>query len=243
MPGRRRGRGTIPYFKATEYLPGSERALVRNPAALPHDWQREADRIAVGLFAPPGVLVNDSFDVVQFRGETEAFLKPAPGEPSHNLLKMARAGLLMVLRSALNECRHKGAPVRRTGVRVRSAVGNLRIDLHVVPVNLLPQGAERYFLVLFEETARGESGPEQHIPERSKEEEGSEAAVRDQELASMREYIQSITEQQDATNEELMSANEEILSGNEELQSTNEELQTSKEELESINEEPLSNSG
>ncbi|MGZ9158396.1 MAG: chemotaxis protein CheB, partial [Nitrospira sp.] len=226
-----------PYFKATEYSAGNQRALVHNSAVSTADWQREADRIAVGHYAPRGVLVNESFDVLQFRGETEAFLKPAPGEPSHNLLKMAREGLLTVLRSALHECRQKGAPVRRKGVRVRSAVGNLRIDLHVLPVKL-PQGAERCFLVLFEETARGESEREPLVStERSTEAEGSEAAVRDQELASMREYIQSITEQQDATNEELMSANEEILSGNEELQSTNEELQTSKEELESVNEE------
>lgn len=58
-----------------------------------------------------------------------------------------------------------------------------------------------------------------------------------QELASTKEYLQSIIEAQEATNEELQSANEEIQSGNEELQSTNEELQTSKEELESKNEE------
>jgi two-component system, chemotaxis family, CheB/CheR fusion protein len=58
-----------------------------------------------------------------------------------------------------------------------------------------------------------------------------------QELASTKEYLQSIIESQEATNEELQSANEEIQSGNEELPSTNEELQTSKEELESANEE------
>ena len=58
-----------------------------------------------------------------------------------------------------------------------------------------------------------------------------------QELASTREYLQSLIEQQDAATEELKSANEEILSSNEELQSTNEELETAKEELQSINEE------
>jgi two-component system, chemotaxis family, CheB/CheR fusion protein len=58
-----------------------------------------------------------------------------------------------------------------------------------------------------------------------------------QELASTREYLQSVIEEQDASNEELKSANEEILSSNEELQSTNEELETAKEELQSVNEE------
>src|SRR4030095_9817912 len=59
----------------------------------------------------------------------------------------------------------------------------------------------------------------------------------EQELASTREYLQSIIQDQEATNEELQSANEEILSSNEELQSTNEELETAKEELQSTNEE------
>ena len=39
--------------------------------------------------------------IVQFRGQTGAFLEPAPGEASLSLLKMAREGLLHGLRSAL----------------------------------------------------------------------------------------------------------------------------------------------
>jgi two-component system CheB/CheR fusion protein len=57
------------------------------------------------------------------------------------------------------------------------------------------------------------------------------------ELASTREYLQSVIEQEEATNEELQSANEEAQSTNEELQSINEELETSKEEIQSSNEE------
>ncbi len=68
-------------------------------------------------------------------------------------------------------------------------------------------------------------------------EPGGETAQLRQELASTREYLQSLVEQQDAANEELRSANEEVLSANEELQSTNEEIETAKEELQSTNEE------
>ena len=57
------------------------------------------------------------------------------------------------------------------------------------------------------------------------------------ELGALREYLQSVIEEQESTNEELKSANEEILSANEELQSTIEELQTAKEEAQSANEE------
>jgi len=59
----------------------------------------------------------------------------------------------------------------------------------------------------------------------------------EEELASTRDYLNSVIENQESMNEELQSANEEILSSNEELQSTNEELETAKEELQSANEE------
>src|SRR5207248_4655044 len=57
------------------------------------------------------------------------------------------------------------------------------------------------------------------------------------ELAQMREQLQSLIEERDTTAEEYKAANEEVLSANEELQSTNEELETAKEELQSSNEE------
>jgi two-component system CheB/CheR fusion protein len=200
------------------------------------DWQRAADHIALGHYAPPGVLVNEGFDVLQYRGDTGPYLTPAPGEPSHNLLKMARAGLFMELRGALTECREKSAAVRRQGVRIRGEGLDREIDLHVLPVKL-PHAGNHCFLILFEETIRRASAPEQAAPAPAKDADGAEAALLRQELASTREYLQSVIEQQDAVNEELKSANEEILSGNEELQSTNEELETAKEELQSINEE------
>ena len=59
----------------------------------------------------------------------------------------------------------------------------------------------------------------------------------EQELASSREYLQSIIEELRSTNEEAQSANEELQSSNEELQTTKEELQASNEELNTINAE------
>ena len=64
-----------------------------------------------------------------------------------------------------------------------------------------------------------------------------DAAWLRQELASTKQYLQSIVDEQDAASQELRAAHEEVLSSNEELQSTNEELETTKEELQSANEE------
>ncbi|TMG85535.1 MAG: PAS domain S-box protein, partial [Betaproteobacteria bacterium] len=240
---------------------GRERDLGR-PAV---DWQHEADRVVLGRYGPPGVLINETLEVLQFRGETGAYLKPAAGEASFDVLKMAREGLLFDLRSAIVDARTRNEEVTRSDIRVRSESEIRKINLRVVPVRAADDG-KRCFLVLFEEASSATSphpqpdsgdsrntagtpsrariarwfgrlsaGASAAEPSISSSEQGFRALR--QELASTREYLQSVIEEQDASNEELKSANEEILSSNEELQSTNEELETAKEELQSVNEE------
>jgi two-component system CheB/CheR fusion protein len=69
-----------PHF-ATRALVGSPADGPRPsaPSISPSDWQREADRLALGHYAPPGVLVNDALDVLQFRGQTGPYLTPPRG--------------------------------------------------------------------------------------------------------------------------------------------------------------------
>jgi two-component system CheB/CheR fusion protein len=217
------------------------------------EWQREADRLVIGQFSPVGVLVNDNFDVIQFRGPTSRYLTPPQGEATFNVLKMAREGLFLELRSALNEARQTNGDVRREGVRIRNESGAEEVSFQVRPIRL-PAINERCFLVLFgpspsdDNSGRGGAAETEDSAKQRPRKAGSEAKVSPpaderemsqlrQELSSTRDYLQSVIEQQDAANEELKSANEEILSSNEELQSTNEELETAKEELQSVNEE------
>ncbi len=216
----------------------------------PADFQREADRLVLRRYAPPGVLVDENHDVVQFRGRTSAFLEVPSGEPTTNVLKMAREGLFLELRGALADARRSNEPVFRRGVRVRSEDGIREVALEVIPVRP-PGGGEGCLLILFDDgsirPAAGDRVAALTPPESvgtvdggvrgsGSDGEGELARLR-QELAATKEYLQSLVEQQDAANEELRSANEEILSSNEELQSTNEELETAKEELQSVNEE------
>ena len=96
---------------------GGRRSL-RSPLILRDGGLADGGRpFVLREYAPAGVLVNDDLDILQFRGQTGRYLAPAPGEPSHNLLKMAREGLLLALRDALNECRRSTAPVTRPGSR------------------------------------------------------------------------------------------------------------------------------
>ncbi|HYX83208.1 MAG TPA: PAS domain S-box protein [Gemmatimonadales bacterium] len=197
------------------------------------DIQREADRILLARYTPPGVLVTDELEIIQFRGDTGLYLAPASGRASLNLLKMLREGLLMPVRAAISRARREGQSSRKNGVRVRANGGWRLVDLEVVPVRM-PTRARDCFLVLFHPAS------EAPLPEPSPAtdaETEKETLRLKQELQATKEYLQSVIEQQEAANEELQSANEEVQSANEELQSINEEIETSKEEIQSSNEE------
>jgi two-component system CheB/CheR fusion protein len=237
----------LTHFTAEDYRTSMALAA-RRPitAANPVDIQKEADRVLLTRFAPPAVLVNHNFEVLQFRGRTGGYLEVPPGEPTTNVLKMAREGLFMELRSALTDAKKSGKAVRRPGVRILSPGGSREIVLEVLPVRAV--GDEPgCLLIVFHEAAAElathlTAPPADEARDPRESQPSTHGAKRElehlrQELVATKEYLQSLAEQHDAANEELRSANEEILSSNEELQSSNEELETAREELQSTNEE------
>jgi two-component system CheB/CheR fusion protein len=204
------------------------------------DIQREADRIILGRFGPVGAVIDESGTVLQFRGRTAAYLEPAPGTPSLDFLKMLRDGLLSDVRSAINQAKSENTAVSREGVRLLERDGIRLVRVDVIPFRASPTGL-RCFLVLFQDMPSGEALDPRHgatVEEGAEQHPADKQVVQlQQELSSLREYLQTVIEEYESTNEELKSASEEILSANEELQSTNEELQTAKEEAQSANEE------
>jgi two-component system, chemotaxis family, CheB/CheR fusion protein len=208
---------------------------------VPIELQREADRLLLGRYAPPAVVVNDQLEIIQSRGRTGTYLELPPGKASLNLLKMARPGLLFELQNAVDEARRSAVETQRANVQVEVNGGMKVATVRVIPFKT-PVQDNHSFLVVFEPTEDDNSEGQPAtlaapLTEAEMSERDKQIGQLKQELAATKEYLQSIIETQEATNEELQSANEEIQSGNEELQSTNEELQTSKEELESANEE------
>ncbi len=202
---------------------------------------KEADRILLTRYSPASAIVNGDLEIVQFRGRTGAFLEPAPGKASLNILKMARQGLMTDLRLALDKAKKSGETVRRDAIEIRSDGKYLDVNLEVVP--LKTHTGYPCFLVAFEE-ALPNPAPSVSLGRVRGEKSGKERRTEDlkivrlqQELSATKDYLQSIIEDKEAANEELKAANEEIQSSNEELQSTNEELETAKEELQSTNEE------
>jgi two-component system, chemotaxis family, CheB/CheR fusion protein len=212
-------------------------------AYAPHlvDVQKQADRILLTHYSPSGVIINPQMEVLQFRGHTGPYLEHAHGEASLSLLKMAREGLILDLRTTVSKAIKQNTRMRQEGLRVKQNGHLIEFALEVVPFTV-PPSAEKFFLVLFDpgppapEPGVGKRKALPGLRERTQKEQTEMGRLRE-ELAATHESLQAIIEEQETTNEELRSANEEIMSSNEELQSTNEELETAKEELQSTNEE------
>jgi two-component system CheB/CheR fusion protein len=193
-----------------------------------------ADRKVLEQYGPPGVVVNEVFDILQYRGKTGRFFEPSPGIATINLLKLARPELLPELRASLRKALVDNVRVISSPVHPWHDNESVTVRLDVTPLPD-PGAAGKTFLVLFNE----QGGESQAVDTAPSESAPIDTRIQEleRELASTKEYLKTTSENSEAANEELQSANEELQSANEELQSTNEELETSKEELQSTNEE------
>ena len=200
--------------------------------------QKLAERIILDRYAPVGVLCTERLEILQFRGDTSAYLRPAPGEPSFNLLKMVRPNLLTELRAIIHQAKRQDSSTSKAGLRVAQSNQQETVEIEVIPFRV-PPAQERYWLISFKSSST--LAVEKVASDRSNAEEQTDAESEierlRQELTDSQAYLQATMEEQEATNQRLAAANEEILSSNEELQSTNEELQTAKEEIQAANEE------
>lgn len=208
---------------------------------LVYSLEREADRLLLETYVPPGVIVNSDQMVIRFLGRTWPYIEPSDGAASLNLYKIAHPDLVVELRAAIHSVIKEGGKVRKEHVRLKVCGEAQRVNIQVLSLGGAIRNEEN-LLVMFEPVTV--SSKEQIVTDEAEGEqkENLEALVArnselEREVVTTREYMQSIVEEQEGTNEELRSANEEIQSTNEELQSTNEEMETAKEELQSANEE------
>ncbi len=186
------------------------------------------DKALLARYAPATALVDPAYRVHYLRGPTDAYLRSPSGEPSYNLLAMAREGLRAPLRRAVRRAHDEGQEVA-VEARVRRRTGQRPVRIVVTPVDTARNAPARLLIGFFEATA--DAPPVEPEPQ-----VGGERQLQE-ELDTTREDLRLSIEQAEASNEELKASNEEIRSINEELQASNEELETSKEELQALNEE------
>lgn len=194
-----------------------------------------ADRKVIERYGPPGVIVDEKLDVVQFRGRTGPFLELARGAATLNLLKLARRELLVALRTTLHTALTGGLPASAPAVVMRSEAGPRGVVVDVMP--LQDVASQKRLLVLFNEVT-AQPGSRSETEDTAQDQTVPRITELEREVVRNKNHERwSMIEEVEATNEELQSSNEELQSSNEELHSANEELETSREELQSTNEE------
>jgi two-component system CheB/CheR fusion protein len=216
-------------------LPSGFRLMPRTLPPQPGDLGRairsSADAAILERFAPAHVVINQEGEIIHFSAHTGRFLEPAAGQPTRSLLALARRGLRLDLRTAMQEALQTRHVVSRHGMDPETIGQAGRVSITVEPL-ADTDPAEPLFLVVFHEADLPEASA---MPTAGSVEAAAAAAER--ELRETRERLQTLIEEYETAVEELRSSNEELVSVNEELQSANEELETSKEEQQSVNEE------
>jgi two-component system CheB/CheR fusion protein len=220
---------TRPIADLTGIFPKPGQRRTRPPRS-----EGQIQRLLLARFAPTCLVVDDSGDIIHIHGRTGMYLEPSEGEPSHNVLEMAREGLAASLTTALRRASNQKRTVTRTGVTVKANGEKANIDVNVIPIEE-PEPLRGLFLITFRPADRRPG--KRRSPAPPGKEHAGRVAELEEDLRHSQESLQSTIEELESANEELKSANEELQSMNEELQSTNEELETSKEEMQSLNEE------
>lgn len=180
-------------------------------------------RVLLDAHTPPAVTVDRDFHIVYYHGDTRPFLEQLSGEPTRDLLLLARDGVRAAVRVALHRAAADGRRVSGPEGWVDAPDRRVRVRVTVSPFPLGGTPPE-FYIVSFED--RGDVAPPP-LP----------GGAADGQVQRLQDELRGAVEELQTSNEELKAANEEVMSINEELQSANEELETSKEEMQSLNEE------
>ena len=225
----------FPLEKTTPY---SNRKMLEQPTKLDtlNLLQKEVDDLLLSEYVPASFILNDNLDVIVFRGDVDPYISVASGVASFNISKIVRKELRSTLQTALYRVK-KGKKEVNEKVRIEQDKQTKTVLMQIKPIKL-PKHEENYLLVVFKEILKTPVYKKK-APTEKESESGKDQKIRElsEDLASTKQTLQTVIEQNEAINEELRSTFEEAQSSNEELMSTNEELETTKEELQSANEE------
>ena len=180
--------------------------------------------------APAAVLVNRRHECLFSMGPIDRYLRVAPGQPSQDLLVMARPDVRIKLRSALQRASREKGRILLSGGRIKQDGETTKFSINVQP--FVNEGEDLLLVCFVEAPSHPSDLGQSLVPSAT-----PRVADLERELDAARQELQDATRSLDASSEEQKAINEEASSVREEYQSTNEELLASKEELQALIEE------
>ncbi len=187
-------------------------------------------RLVMDSYMPAAVLINRKCECQYFMGPTDRYLQLAPGRPVQELLAMAREGVRIKLRSAIQRAWQENKRIVVPSGHVNRDGTTIAFSIAAEPVQ--SDGEELLLVCFIDEPLRGTI---RALPIAAAD--VPRVVELERELEDTKAELMGAIHNLELSSEEQRTVNEEALSVNEEYQSTNEELLTSKEELQSLNEE------
>jgi two-component system CheB/CheR fusion protein len=230
---------SMPLDSSLSWVPEPINKLPDHPAKMIRETNiaELTRRALLQDFGPASAVTDLAGNILYIHGDTGNYLRPAPGQATLNIIDMAREGLQLELRSAIQRAGIDTQPILSPLLAVTGPGTQLQVSLTVRRMVDSAQG-DRLLLITFQEPPAATLTAPLKPGKRGTAAQASEQVVRlERDLAYTRENLQATIDELQDANEELSSTNEEMQSTNEELQSSNEELETSREELQSVNEE------
>jgi len=181
---------------------------------------RELLQRAVSHYAPAAVLINPDFEILSMQGPLVDYLEFPPGQPTRNLLSLARPGLRARIGALVQRAIGERAAVTDDGAQVRRNGRLFRCLLTARPISE-PQQARGSLLIVFQDRsdARGDAGVSSH--------ESPLLRQLEDELKATREDLQRTIEECATVNGELTASNREMRSKDAQLRTANDELRRS----------------
>lgn len=175
------------------------------------------------------VLINAAHQVLYVSGSADEYLMQPAGEPTGNILDMAREGLRLKLRIVLRRAIQDQTAASVSEVVADGGAPAVKITV-TRPFDTANAG--RALIIIFARVQTADR-PVSLLAAAA----DSDLWHLESELRTTQIELGNTIEELEESNSDLRVSNEEILSMNEELRSANEELETSKEELQTVNEQ------
>jgi two-component system CheB/CheR fusion protein len=203
---------------------------VRPRASPGPEFQEAVQRILLGRYTPPAVLVDDSLNVAHVHGNVGAFLQAPSGAPAANLTALVRGELAIAIRAAILKAKSEDRTVVKT-LSVERDGRPLALEIEVVSVRSRSD-RRRCYLILFKSAAPSVRAEESNGAPRQLEFSDrrrsapprAEPDSAPEHLARVGAALAAAQEELQAANRELVSVNEELRRGNAELVGTNDDL-------------------
>jgi two-component system, chemotaxis family, CheB/CheR fusion protein len=223
----------LPMGRSPRVLNEGEQELV-SPRPMETEIPRQVERYVLDQYAPPYVVVNDRYETIYFSGGMGQYLEPPAGAPDRNVLNMARHGLRMHLRAAIDEAKRSQSTVVKNEIHVKTSGDYQTMRLTVRPVSRHGETTD-YYTIIFEPAAPPPDEHTERAPQSlSQAEDRTLVQQLEEELRSTRQQLQTTIEDLEAANEELKTANEELMSSNEELHRNNDELARANSDIKNL---------